>query len=71
MHNSQTELKNVFGNGFENKGDFCLIGAEMDFESFACLNFRDVASRRCFPLRFSFTEQPLKTLYTPLNVFKN
>ena len=46
MHNSQTELKNVFGNGFENKGDFCLIGAEMDFESFARLNFSDVASRR-------------------------
>ena len=37
----------------------------MDFESFARLNFRDVASRRWFPLRFSFTEQPLKTLYTP------
>ena len=46
MHNPPIELKNVFGNGFENKGDFCLIGSEMDFESFARLNFRDVASRR-------------------------
>ena len=46
MHNPPTELKNVFGTDFENKGDFCLIGAVMDFESFAFLNFRDVASRR-------------------------
>ena len=49
MHNSQTELKNVFGNGFENKGDFCLIGAEMDFESFARLNFPRVLSVSVMP----------------------
>lgn len=46
------------------------LWSETNFESFACFICHCVFSRCCFPCRFSFTEQPSITLYTPLTFSK-